>query len=139
MFKNGNYSHKHLHTRCVTQTVHTHTQKSILIIWPGLGQSEFTYSWVVTIYSIGELIGAIVGGLLSSVLTYRFNIFLVNIILLIGGVLYALASQTWMIITARLLMGIHCGLGLVLLTSYIGVTTDQIEKQKLSKYFTLLL
>ena len=52
--------------------------------------------------------------------------------------MYALTIHTSMILTARFLMGVHCGYGLVLLTSYIGVTTDQLEAEKQGTWYIIL-
>ena len=45
-----------------------------LQIEPGLGLSELWYSWIISIASIGELLGAIVSGLLTNWLYSKLEV-----------------------------------------------------------------
>ncbi len=71
---------------------------SILQEQPGLGLSETWYSWVVSMSSFGEFVGAIV----SSVLLrwfYTKHVMLVNLcIIAVGGIIYGIGKSGWMLI-----------------------------------------
>ena len=97
------------------------------IDWPGLGQSESIYSWAVTMYSTGELAGALVAGQLIKYVPYRHAILWACGALIFGSLFYGIAVTGWMVLVGRLLIGIHAGLGIVLVTSYIGETTTELS------------
>ena len=98
--------------------------------WPGLGLSEVFYSWTVSAYSIGEIFGAPVAGYMTKYIPYRYTIMLTALTLAVGLLLYALTIQGWMIIVARLLIGIHTGFDLVLVTTYLGETAIEVTAKR---------
>ena len=78
---------------------------TFLQIFPGLGQSEFFYSGVVTAYSIGEVTFALVYAYLFHVVPYTYIYLSLLMSYILGSVLYAVASHGWMILVARFLVG----------------------------------
>ena len=56
---------------------------------------------------------------------------------MLGGVLYALAVQGWMVIVGRFLSGFACTILTVLIMSYIreiGTKVDEVRKKRGKKY-----
>ena len=98
--------------------------------WPGLGLSELFYSWTVCVYSIGEILGASVAGYVTKYIPYRYTILLAALTLAVGLLLYALTVQGWMIIVARLLLGVHTGFDLVIVTAYLGETAIEVTAKR---------
>ena len=72
---------------------------------PGLGQSEFFYSWVVTAFSIGEVTFALVYTGLYNVVPYTYVFLSLIVSYILGYLLYAVASSGWEILVARFLIG----------------------------------
>lgn len=71
-------------------------------IQPGLGLSETWYSWIVSVQSLGELIGAIAAGI---VLRWFYTKYLMLSALTFsgcGGLLFGIGRHGWM-----LLIGIY--------------------------------
>ena len=98
--------------------------------WPGLGLSEVFYSWTVCVYSIGEVVAAAIAGYMTKYIPYRYTILLAALTLAVGLLLYALTVQGWMIIVARLLIGVHTGFDLVLVTAYLGETGTEVAAKR---------
>ena len=96
-------------------------------MWPGLGDTEYVYSWIVTAYALGEVVGAAVAGLLTMLLPYYITIPIGCVVHIIAGFLYALTINSVMIFTARFLMGFFAGYALALLSGYIGESADRFE------------
>ncbi len=75
---------------------------------PGLGLSETWYSWVVSISSLGELIGAIVSGVLLRWF-YSKHVMLVNLcIIAVGGIIYGIGKFGWMLILGTSCHSVCC-------------------------------
>ena len=100
------------------------------VFWPGMGLSEYFYSWAVSMYSVGELISAPLSGVATKYIPYRYTILLSSISLAIGGLIYAVAVQGWMILIARLLFGLNVGSGIVLVTTYLGETAIKVTSAR---------
>lgn len=88
--------------------------------WPGLGESDYFYSWAVSVFPIGEVLMSLVAAYLSTAIPYRYTIPLTCCIAAVGGLVYALAIHGLMVIIARFLFGTTNGLSLVLAQAYIG-------------------
>ena len=74
----------------------------VLQIQPGLGLSELWYSWIISISSIGELLGAIVCGLLTHRI-YTKHLILVSLFLCcVGGIMYGVGRYGWMLLVGEL-------------------------------------
>jgi len=78
---------------------------------PGIGQSEFFYSWVVTAYGIGEVTFALVYSGLYNVVPYTCIFLTLIVSYILGYLLYAVASCGWVILVARFLIGVISVLG----------------------------
>ncbi len=88
-------------------------------IWPyleSLNASKSFLAWVVSFYSVGEGIGAIFFGSLSSKHTTRAVMTWATVLGVIGSALYALASAfpmhsvgAWMVFTGRFTQGLWTG------------------------------
>jgi len=76
-----------------------------LQISPGLGQSEFFYSGVVTGYSIGEVTFALVYAYLFHVVPFTYIYLSLMMSYILGSLLYAVPSSGWMILVSRFLVG----------------------------------
>ena len=70
-------------------------------VQPGLGLSEVWYSWIVSVASVGLLIGSITLGFLVRWF-YAKYLFVGNLLVCIaGGVLYAAARNGWMLLASE--------------------------------------
>jgi len=78
---------------------------------PGIDQSEFFYSWVVTAYGIGEVTFALVYSGLYNVVPYTCIFLTLIVSYILGYLLYAVASCGWVILVARFLIGVISVLG----------------------------
>ena len=97
---------------------------------PGLGQSETFYAWAVTLYSLGEFVGAMGAGFITKLLPYRLAFLLAIAMCPLGYLLYSLvtAAHAWVVLVARLCIGMNAGLLLVLITTYLGETATRVHK-----------
>ena len=95
-----------------------------------MGLSEYFYSWAVSMYSVGELISAPLSGFATKYIPYRYTILLSSILLAAGSLLYAVAVQGWMVLIARLLLGLNVGSGIVLVTTYLGETAIEVTSRR---------
>ena len=95
--------------------------------WPGLGEPEDLYLWAVSAFSAGELVMSLAATYLSTVIPYIIAIPLSTVLLVVGGLIYALATHGEMVIMARFLFGSASGLGLVVAQTYIGETAKGIS------------
>ena len=105
--------------------------------WPGLGESEIIYAWAVTAFSIGEVLGASLAAFLTQCFPYIISPLVASLLYMLGGVLYALAVQGWMVIVGRFLSGFACTILTVLIMSYIGeigTKVDEVRKKRGKKY-----
>lgn len=95
--------------------------------WPGLGQSEFFYSWAATIFSFGETTGALVAGGFTRCVPYRLSFLMDLSLCVVGYLLYFLTNEhrVWMILVARFIIGFHVGGTIVLVYAYIGETAPE--------------
>ena len=95
---------------------------------PGLQENEVFYSITIAIFSIGELIASLVFSALSSWHIKLKHLMMFGLLLLvIGGLFYAVAQYGWMILVGRLLQGLHLGAHSALLRIYIGETSNTVR------------
>lgn len=102
--------------------------------WPGLGKSDYFYSWAVSIYSIGELLAGLGSIFLTTSLPFFYSIPLTCLSAAAGGLIYALSMAGWMVLIARFLGGICAGLGVVLVNTYIANTTEPDDESQGKKF-----
>lgn len=97
------------------------------MLWPGLGESEYIYSWIIAAYSIGELVGSALAAVIATFLPYYITIPVSCLVHITAGVLYALAFNSTMLFISRFLSGVFIGVACVLQNSYIGESADIFE------------
>ena len=93
-----------------------------LQIEAGLGLSEKFYHIAVSSFSIGEFVGALIGGFLASRIPFWYSAMGALLCHIVGFVIYATAVSGWMIIGARILSGTFVGLQSVVSFTYFGVS-----------------
>ena len=95
---------------------------------PGLEESEVFYSLTIAIFSIGELIASLLFSALSSWHIKLKHLMLCGLLLLVtGGLFYAVAQYGWMVLVGRFLQGLHLGAHSTLLRIYIGETSNTVR------------
>lgn len=95
------------------------------LIEPGLQQSETFYSWTFTVFFIGFTISGVVAGMLTNWIPYCYLFFFSSLAHVIGYMLYALATNGWVMILGRLLAGISMGSVTTLAFAYYGVSFEE--------------
>ncbi|XP_064390131.1 uncharacterized protein LOC135338046 isoform X2 [Halichondria panicea] len=104
----------------------THTKME-----PGLGESELFYSLLISGFNLGSVIGGIANGLLSKCVPQWYLWMVMLLAHTSGYLIYALASNGWLIMLSKILSGYFLGADLTLGFSYLSVTSVQyIEVQK---------
>ena len=98
------------------------SSSNILQIEPGLGLSETFYHWMISVYSVGEFLGAMIAGYIASRIPFCYSTMFTLLIGITAYVFYATAINGWMMITARLLAGMYVSLGNVVAFAYFGVS-----------------
>ena len=84
--------------------------------------SENVYTWSVSVNSIGAFLGGLTGGTLASTIPYWYSFLLALIFNALGFLLYATAQHGWVVVLARILVGMFSGLQRSLVFAYIGVS-----------------
>ena len=69
-------------------------------------------------------------GYMTKYIPYRYTILLTALTLAVGLLLYALTVQGWMVLVARLLIGVHTGFDLVLVSTYLGETAMEVTAKR---------
>ena len=93
-----------------------------------MGESETYYSVSIGIFSIGELIASLVFAALSSWHIKLKHLMMFGLLLLVtGGLFYAVAQYGWMVLVGRFLQGLHLGGQSTLLRIYIGETSNTVR------------
>ena len=110
---------------------------SSLQIEAGLGMSEKFYHIAVSSFSMGEILAALVLGILSSRIPFWYSAMGALLCHTVGFVLFAIAASGWMIIAARVLIGMFAGLQVVAEFTYFGVSyqhyLDNLEPKERKK------
>ena len=88
-------------------------------VQPGLGLSETWYSWIVSIISVGELVGAVATSILLQKVFTKF-LMLVNLLLCgLGGLLYGLGQYGWMLLIGKRKVSRYtCGRAVIIIIHY---------------------
>ncbi|CAI8044642.1 hypothetical protein GBAR_LOCUS24744 [Geodia barretti] len=105
-------------------------------IEPGLEESESFYTLTYTVLFLGHAIGSIVAGLLFNYIPTWYLFLCSTLSFIFGYLLYALASNGWMMILARGLAGIQLGTSTALSFAYFGVSFEKYTEniKLLEKY-----
>ena len=88
----------------------------------GLGLSEKFYHIAVSSFSIGEFLGALMGGFFAGRIPFWYSTMGALLCYTVGFVMYATAMSGWMIIGAKVLSGTFVGLQVVATYTYFGVS-----------------
>ena len=91
----------------------------------GLGLSETFYAWTIAAFSIGEFVGALSAGILTNIIPFWHNVLIGILAHTFGYLLYALATEGWMMIISRLLTGTFVGMQSVTAFTYFGVSYEK--------------
>ena len=90
----------------------------------GLGESEAFYSWVITVFNVGAIIGSLAGGLLLKWVPY-WHLVLGSLCLhTLGYILYAVAAAGWLIMVSKLMSGVFIGAEMTLALAYFGESSN---------------
>ena len=105
-------------------------------IEPGLEESESFYTLTYTVLFLGHAIGSIVAGFLFNYIPTWYLFLCSTLSLIFGYLLYALASNGWMMILARGLAGIQLGTSTALSFAYFCVSFEKYTEniKLLDKY-----
>ena len=99
-------------------------------IVPGFGKSEVFYTWAVTMYSVGEVVGAFSAPPLSKHVPYRLSFAIGALASLVAFLFYSLAPSIWFVLVARFFVGVNNGLLVPLVLTYlIETSTDVYQRQ----------
>ena len=100
---------------------------NFLQVEPGLGESEAFYSWVITVFNVGAILGSLSGGLLLKWVPY-WHLLLGSLVFhTLGYILYAVASTGWLIMLSKLLSGIFIGAEMTLALAYFGESNSSYK------------
>ena len=91
---------------------------------PGFGLSELMYASGFTLFNVGELVGALVTGLLIQFVPYSYISFIGLVIHILSYVLYAVSTQGWMLLLSRPFSGLFVGSNLALAPTYFSDTHE---------------
>ena len=81
--------------------------------------------------SLGQIMGAFTAGKLSQYVPYRQSFLWGLSLSVMGYLLYFLTNEqrVWMILMARFIIGMHIGLMVVLVSTYLGETATEEENR----------
>ncbi len=97
----------------------------------GLGQTESFYSFLISLFNLGALVGAVLCGFLVKVLPYWYLIMFSLFAHTIGYVLYAVTSIGWLIMISKFLSGFFIGAELTLALSYFAESSIEYHRLRL--------
>jgi MFS family permease len=92
---------------------------------PGLGSSEVMFGFVVTCFSVGAFLGAIIAGYIRSRFRLQRTLTLFNLVGLIGAVCCGLGFHLWSVACGRALLGAWLGGLNVVIRAYIARTSPK--------------
>ena len=93
-----------------------------------LGAPPSFLGWVVSFYSVGQLIGSPIAGQLTGRFTSKTLLTCSSTLGIISSVLYAAAPNHWLILLSRLLTGISAGWEFTTELAYIARNTTTLER-----------
>ena len=85
------------------------------------------YAWMITVYSLGEVILAPISGYATRWCPYWYILVIGIVIHTIGYVFYSLATNLWVMFLARLLTGAYAGIIETVSYAYIGERANEYE------------
>lgn len=87
---------------------------------PGLGESEAFYSWVITVFNVGAVIGSLASGLLLKWVPYWHMVLTSLAFHTLGYIIYAIATTGQLVMLSKLLSGVFIGAEMTLALAYFG-------------------
>jgi hypothetical protein len=100
---------------------------------PGLGQSAAVYAWMVALFSIGCLLGAIFAGWIHTKFqNFQVTALTLNVCGLCGGVLCGISTSIWVLAVGRFAVGFWMGGMNVVFRSYL---TANVAKKYIAQFF----
>jgi MFS family permease len=101
--------------------------------WPGLGGSNRDYALAVISFGFFEAVSLLLGTFIMDTIPYTVSLLMMLSLYALGGALYATATQVWMVILGRGLMGIGTFMKSSVMYTYIGemgTVMDESRKKK---------
>ncbi|CAI8042426.1 hypothetical protein GBAR_LOCUS23563 [Geodia barretti] len=95
--------------------------------WPGLGGSDSDYAWVLVSYNLFGMVAAPVAGILLHRLPFTITIISFSILLVTGGIVYALARSVWMAFVGYGVSGAGGALCTITIHTYMGEMGDVMD------------
>lgn len=84
--------------------------------------SEKFYHAAISSFSIGEFLGAMMGGIFASRIPFWYSTLVSLLFHSVAFLIYAIATDGWIVIAAQLLSGMFVGQQSVVSLTYIGVS-----------------
>ena len=106
------------------QYVHIATYFQLIQLEPGLGLSESLYALSITLYFLGESIGALATGFLVQIVPHWYITLGGFLLHTLGYVVYALTTEGWMLMLSKVLSGSFLGVILTQVPTYFSHTND---------------
>ena len=85
------------------------------------------YAWMITVYSLGEVLFAPISGYATRLIPYWYILFAGIVLHIIGYIFYSVAEVLWVMVVARLLTGAYAGIIETISYSYIGERAPEYE------------
>ena len=86
-----------------------------------------SYAWLITVYSLGEVVLAPISGYATRWIPYWYILLGGIFVHIVGYVLYSLSQTLWMMFLARLLTGAYAGIIETISYAYIGERASEYE------------
>ena len=101
--------------------------------WPGLGGTDRDYAWTLISFSLFEAGSLPLIMAIMDLFPYTVLMLIMMLLNAAGGVVYATATDVWMVILARCLMGSGAMFFSSIVYTYIGemgTIMDQVRQKK---------
>ena len=121
------------HCRIYDYTIHSLKVNRSCRIWPGLGGTETDYALVSASPALFELVVFPLTMVLIHSFPFTPLLLLTFLLCTVGGVVYGLATQVWMLFVARGIMGMGVALGMTVLYTYIGEQGTYMDRIREAK------
>ena len=95
--------------------------------WPGLGGSDSDYAWVLVSYNLFGMVSAPVAGTLLHRLPFTITIITFHVLLITGGIVYALAESVWVAFIGYGLTGAGVSFSSITIHTYLGQMGDVMD------------
>ena len=101
--------------------------------WPGLGGTDRDYAWTLISFSLFEAGSLPLVMAIMDLFPYTVLMLIMMLLYAVSGIVYATATDVWMVILARCLMGSGAMFFSSIVYTYIGemgTTMDQVRRKK---------